>query len=62
MMMPAQVTSFPRYIMFFLFGNWTGIQFLNTYPAAMASAWFGGSAFFYLSSCASFYRPSHKRL
>ncbi len=45
MMMPAQVTLIPRYIMFFLFGNWTGIQFLNTYRPLWLPAWFGGSAF-----------------
>ncbi len=45
MMMPAQVTLIPRYIMFFLFGNWTKIQFLNTFRPLWVPAWFGGGAF-----------------
>ena len=45
MMMPAQVTLIPRYIMFFLFGNWTGVQFLNTYRPLWLPSWFGGGAF-----------------
>lgn len=45
MMMPAQITLIPRYIMFFLFGQWTKIQFLNTYKPLWIPAWFGGGAF-----------------
>jgi len=45
MMMPAQVTLIPRFIMFFKFGEWTGLQFLNTWRPLWIPAWFGGGAF-----------------
>lgn len=45
LMMPAQVTLIPRYIMFFKFGEWTGVPFLNTFKPLWLPAWFGGGAF-----------------
>lgn len=45
LMMPAQVTLIPRYIMFFKFGQWTGVPFLNTFTPLWLPAWFGGGAF-----------------
>lgn len=45
MMMPAQVTLIPRFIMFFKFGEWTSLPFLNTWRPLWIPAWFGGGAF-----------------
>lgn len=45
MMMPAQVTLIPRFIMFHKFGEWTGLQFLNTWRPLWLPSWFGGGAF-----------------
>jgi multiple sugar transport system permease protein len=45
LMMPAQVTLIPRYIMFFKFGQWTGVPFLDTFKPLWLPSWFGGGAF-----------------
>lgn len=45
MMLPAQVTLIPRYVMFFKFGQLTPIQFIDTYKPLWLPAWFGGGAF-----------------
>ena len=45
MMLPAQVTLIPTYIMYYKFGQWTGITFINTYRPLWLPAWFGGGAF-----------------
>lgn len=45
MMLPAQVTLIPTYIMWFKFGEWTSIQFIDTYRPLWLPAWFGGGAF-----------------
>lgn len=45
MMMPAQVTLIPQFILFHRLGEWTGIPFLNTWKPLWVPAWFGGNAF-----------------
>jgi len=45
MMLPAQVTLIPRYVMFFKFGEWTGVKFIDTFRPLWLPVWFGGSAF-----------------
>lgn len=45
MMMPAQVTLIPRFILFYKLGEWTGVPFLNTLTPLWLPAWFGGGAF-----------------
>lgn len=45
MLMPAQITLIPRFIMFYKFGEWSGVQFLNTFRPLWIPAWFGGGAF-----------------
>jgi multiple sugar transport system permease protein len=45
MMLPAQVTLIPQFILFFKLGQWTPIQFLDTLRPLWVPAWFGGGAF-----------------
>jgi len=45
MMMPAQVTLIPRFILFYKIGEWSGVPFLNTLTPLWLPAWFGGGAF-----------------
>ena len=45
LMLPAQVTLIPTYIMFYKLGQWTGIPFLDTFRPLWIPAWFGGGAF-----------------
>ena len=45
MMLPAQVTLIPQFILFFKLGVWTPIQFLDTIRPLWVPSWFGGGAF-----------------
>ncbi|MFH1084358.1 MAG: carbohydrate ABC transporter permease [Chloroflexota bacterium] len=45
MMLPAQVTLIPRYILFYQLGQKSGVPFLNTLMPLWLPAWFGGGAF-----------------
>lgn len=45
MMLPAQVTLIPTFIMFYKFGQWGPIQWLDTLKPLWVPSWFGGGAF-----------------
>jgi len=45
MMLPAQVTLIPQFILFFRLGQWTPIQWLDTLRPLWVPSWFGGGAF-----------------
>ncbi len=45
MMLPAQVTLIPRFILWFKLGQGTGIAFINTLRPLWIPWWFGGGAF-----------------
>jgi multiple sugar transport system permease protein len=45
MMLPAQITLIPQFILFFKLGQWTPIQWLDSIKPLWVPAWFGGGAF-----------------